>query len=240
MTTVLQESGPVQSSVPAFCGACIHLDQCQAEHMGVTCTVERRGPCRQGDHLYRPETRFSGAYAVQAGMAKTVRRDSKGHEQVLAFHLPGELFGLDARGQRQHTNAAVALGHTWFCHFPETKLSQLEAEDEEVRKQLSRMSRRLRQSYRVRYAEGRADQRLAAFILDLCDRRAAVGLRGDRLPMMMSRIDIASFLDMAVETISRLLGKLQKAGLIKVSPSQVDILDETGLRALAAPLLGNL
>ncbi|MHC1479700.1 Crp/Fnr family transcriptional regulator [Frateuria aurantia] len=240
MSTVLQETAPVQAAVPAFCGACIHLCKCQAEQAGLTCAVERRGPCRQGDHLYRPETRFSGAYAVQAGMAKTVRRDSQGHEQVLAFHLPGELFGLDARGQRQHTNAAVALGHTWFCHFPETKLSKLEDDNEEIRKQLGRMTRRLRQSYRVRSAEGRADQRLAAFIVDLCDRRVAVGLRGDRLPMLMSRIDIASFLDMAVETISRLLGKLQKQGLIKVGPNQLDIIDAAGLRELAAPLLGNL
>lgn len=233
----MQETGDVSSRTvrPGFCQVCARFPLCEAERLGITTCVEKLIPCRQGDCIYRAGAPYGGAYAVQSGMAKTVGLDLHGHEQVLAFHLPGEVFGLDAQNQHEYANAAIALGRTWFCRFPNTALERFGEDQPQVDAQLRQAAQRLRQRYRLRgNTEGQAEQRLASFLIDLQERRRYQGLRLDRLPLPMSRLDIASYLGMATETVSRSLSRLQKRAFIElVNTSSLRLLDETRLRQLA-------
>jgi CRP/FNR family transcriptional regulator len=227
---------------PVFCARCVFASACTAcgcgeeALSGLRHIVERVGPFRDGDYLFRPGTPYRAAYAVQTGMAKTVALDAGGRERVLGFHLPGELFGLDALHGGEHANAAIALGTSWFCRFPHAATSRLASAEPAVQRHLLRtMSLQINQARAPSFEYG-ADERMAAFLVDLRDRRAALGLRSESLPLAMSRVDIASYLQLAAETVSRSLARFKAQGLITVNQRQIGFIDLPGLRRLARPL----
>lgn len=225
------------------CAGCAHIPTCQAggygkdELAGLGRIVERVGMLRDGEYLYRPRTPFRALYAVQAGMAKTVTVDRAGRERVLAFHLPGEWFGLDAICIGHHDNAAIALGHARFCRFPFDALRTLATTGPEIQMHLLHaMSRQIHQQHR-NGGDYPAEERMAAFLIDLSDRRAMLGLATDHLPLPMSRADIGNHLRLATETVSRLLARFRDAGLIRIERHGVDMLDTQALRAIGQNLL---
>lgn len=227
----------------ASCNGCAHVAACQAGGYGkdtlasLRDIVERAGLLRDGEYLYRPRTPFRALYAVQSGMAKTVAVDSAGREQVLAFHLPGELFALDAICLGHHDNAVIALGRTQFCRFPFDRLHCLATTQPDVQWHLMHtMSRQIHQQ-RLSGGDYPAEERMAAFLIDLIDRRTMLGLRTDHLPLPMSRADIGNHLRLATETVSRLLARFRDAGLIQVERQGLAVLDGEGLRNVARHLL---
>jgi len=239
-----QETQPItRGAHTPHCSGCTHASACQAggygkhELAGMRDIVERVGLLRDGEYLYRPRTPFRALYAVQSGMAKTVSVDRAGREQVLAFHLPGELFALDAICLGHHDNAVIALGRTQFCRFPFERLRCLSVSQPEVQWHLMHtMSRQIHQQ-RLAGSDHSAEERMAAFLIDLCDRRSMLGLRADHVPLPMSRADIGNHLRLATETVSRLLARFRDAGLIRIERTGVDVLDGKGLRAIGQDLL---
>lgn len=245
--SILQNRAPAtrtaRAPVAPGCAGCAHVPACQAggygrdELAGLRCIVERVGLLRDGEYLYRPRTPFRALYAVQAGMAKTVTVDRAGRERVLAFHLPGEWFGLDAICLGYHDNAAIALGRARFCRFPFDALRTLAATQPEVQSHLLHaMSRQIHQQ-RMSGGDYPAEERMAAFLTDLSNRRAMLGLATDHLPLPMSRADIGNHLHLATETVSRLLARFRDAGLIRIERHGLDLLDAPGLRAIGQNLL---
>lgn len=225
------------------CSSCAHATACQAGGYGKEALpglrdiMERVGLLRDGEYLYRPRTPFRALYAVQSGMAKTVAVDSSGREQVLAFHLPSELFALDAICLGHHDNAVIALGRTQFCRFPFDRLRCLATTQPDVQWHLIHtMSRQIHQQ-RLSGGDYPAEERMAAFLTHLSNRRTLLGLRTDRLPLPMSRADIGSHLRLATETVSRLLARFRDAGLIRVERQGIEVLDGNGLREIGRHLL---
>jgi CRP/FNR family transcriptional regulator len=242
-------AAPRPRSAPSpGCAGCAHASACQAggygkgelaglREIGLREIVERVALLRDGEYLYRPRTPFRALYAVQSGMAKTVAVDAAGREQVLAFHLPGEWFGLDAICVGHHDNAAIALGRTQFCRFPFESLRCLAIREPAVQWHLIHaMSRQIRHQ-RLSGGDYPAEERMAAFLTDLCDRRAMLGLPSGHLPLPMSRADIGNHLRLATETVSRLLARLREAGLVRIERQGLDILDMRGLRRIGQHLL---
>ena len=234
---------PARPSVAPGCAECAHVPACQAggygkeELAGLRYIVERVGMLRDGEYLYRPRTPFRALYAVQAGMAKTVAVDRAGRERVLAFHLPGEWFGLDAICLGYHDNAAIALGRARFCRFPFDTLRTLATRQPEVQAHLLHaMSRQIHQR-QLSGGDYSAEERMAAFLIDLLDRRAMLGLAADHLPLPMSRADIGNHLHLATETVSRLLARFRDAGLIRIERPGLEMLDTKGLRRIGEYLL---
>lgn len=224
---------------PTRCHGCTHLPACQAagygqpELLGLQCIAERVGLLRHGEYLYRPLAPFHAVYAVQAGMAKTVAVDRSGRERVLAFHLPGELFGLDALWQGRHEHAAVALGRTQCCRFPYAALRELASRQAAVQTHLLHaMSRQIHRQH-LDAVDGTAEQRMALFLLDLHARRTALGCAGSLLPLPMSRADLGNHLRLATETVSRLLARFRDRGLLRVTRNGVELLDVDRLQQAA-------
>ena len=218
------------------CAGCAHISACEAcgygkdALAGLRGIVERVGLLRDGEYLFRPRTPLRALYAVQAGMAKTVAVDRAGREQVLAFHLPGELFGLDAICLGYHDNAAIALGRTQLCRFPIDQLRALAAGQPEVQWHLLHTMSRQIHHQRLSGGDYSAGERMAAFLVDLLDRRAMLGLAPDHLPLPMSRADIGNHLRLATETVSRLLARFREAGWVRIERSGLTVLDVQGLR----------
>jgi CRP/FNR family transcriptional regulator len=238
-----RQDGVTRMSPSPSCAGCGHAPVCQAsgydrpELSGLRHIAERIGPLRTGEYLYRPLSPFRAIYAVQSGMAKTVSVDISGREQVLAFHLPGELIGLDALDRELHDNAVVALGKTQFCRFPFPALRQVACEQPNVPWHLVQAASQRIARLQLSGGNYLAEERFAAFLVDMRDRRATLGLPADHLPLPMSRSDIGNHLRLTTETVSRLLGRFRQRDLVVLDRHGLTILDLPALRELGQSLL---
>ena len=227
----------------ASCAGCGHAPVCQAsgydraELSGLRHIAERIGPLRTGEYLYRPLSPFRALYAVQTGMAKTVAVDIAGREHVLAFHLPGEMIGLDAIDREWHDNAVVALGKTQFCRFPFAAVRQIAIEQPQVPWHLMHAASQRISRLQLTGGNYLAEERFAAFLVDLRDRRAMLGLPADYLPLPMSRADIGNHLRLTTETVSRLIGRFRQRRFVTIDRQGLAIADLPALRELGQSLL---
>lgn len=197
--------------------------------------VRNRRPLEQGDSLFRAGQALGSLYVAREGAFKTVASNEDGESQVIGFHLPGELMGLDALGTGRHGCEAKALTRATVCEIP---LSQLE----HVCQQLPGLQHQLLriigqginrdQSHMEMLGRRQAPERMAAFLHGLSERYRLLGRPADMYVLPMSREDIASFLGMVIETVSRTLTRMQDDGLISVRGRQLKILDMARLEAM--------
>ncbi len=187
--------------------------------------VHSRGPMDRGTHLFREGDRFEAIYAVRSGVLKTYHIDTDGREHVLGFHLPGELLGLDAIYPRENRCSAQTLDTSSVCVLPFNRLEELAQHVPGLQHQILRLMSKDLSVSSERATDHTAEEKLAGFLLGLSLR---TGGRAE-LTLVMPRRDIASYLRLATETVSRLFARFQKKGLIKVRRKRVELLDVQGL-----------
>lgn len=199
--------------------------------------VEHTGPFHQGDAIFRAGDPFAAIYAVRSGSVLTRQVDDAGHEQVLGFHLPGEMIGLNAIHPEKYPCDAIALETVHVCRFSFPALATLALRIPQVQQQLFRLlSADIGKATQLA-GDHSADERLAAFLLGLADRFAARGFSPKAFRMTMARSDVANYLRLAAETVSRVLRRFQDQGLIAVDGREVQLLDPVALRHLARNVL---
>jgi CRP/FNR family transcriptional regulator, anaerobic regulatory protein len=194
----------------------------------------RRGLAR-GEALFRSGEAFSALYAVRTGFFKTCVTSEDGRDQVTGFQMAGELLGLDGIGTERHTCDAVALEDSQVCVIPFHQLEELSREFSDLQRQLHRvMSREIVRDHGVMLLLGsmRAEERLAAFLLNLTQRLRARGFSATELVLRMTREEIGSYLGLKLETVSRAFSKLQDDGALEVKQRQIRVLDPSALQAL--------
>lgn len=221
----------------AFGAVCIGGGVDKAALRELHCLVEHVDTYRNGDLVFRNGTHFSAIYAVRAGTVKTRMIDIEGRELVLGFHLPGELVGLNAIDPDAYPCDAVALGAVEVCRFSFPALATLATRMPGIQQELFRRLSRDIGNAALLAGDYSADERLAAFLVDLGRRYAERGFRAGTLHLAMSRGDIANYLRLAAETVSRVLRRFQDKGLIEVRGRDVTIANPTELAALARPIL---
>lgn len=180
----------------------------------------------QGMQLYRPGDGLRALYAVKTGSVKVHVPMSNGDEQIVGFHLPGELVGLDALGSDLHTCGATALETTTVCEIPSARLHDLSRTHDSIRHQLNRlMGVQLTHMRELLMLVGKksAEGRVAGFLLNFSQRFGARGLSPHRFNLSMSRLDIANHLGLAVETVSRVFSRFQDEGLLTVRVRHIHI-----------------
>lgn len=188
---------------------------------------------QEGETVYSAGQPFEYIFAVKSGMFKTVLNDSQGSEHIASFHLPGELFGLDAIYSSVHGSSAVALGTASLCAIRYKDLENLATKVPGLQQHLfSLMSKEVHNSF-TKLHEHSVDQKLAAFLVALSARYKQRGYSETRFHLMMARRDIANHLNMAPETISRLFKRFQKDALIEVKRTDLNILDLEALKELS-------
>lgn len=226
-----------------FCSTCAFGAVCQEYGVDkvalneLHCLVEHVGPFRQGEHLFRTNDPFGAIYAVRAGMVKTYIDDELGREQVLGFYLPGEMVGLNAIYPARYPCNAVALDTVYLCRFSFPAMVTLATRLPGVQQQLFRLLSKDIGTASLLGGDFSADERLAAFLVDLADRYAARGFSATRLRLTMPRGDIANYLRLAAETVSRVLRRFRDQGLIAVDGRDVELAKATELRHLARCVL---
>jgi CRP/FNR family transcriptional regulator, anaerobic regulatory protein len=198
--------------------------------------VSRKRPLQRGSTLFNQGDQFGALYAIRSGSIKSYTVSDDGREQINAFHLPGEILGLDAISEGMHPSAAVALETTSVCELPFDRLHSLAHEIKGLQHQLLRvMSRELNADERFMriLASRNAEERLAGFLLNLASRHGMRGYSSTEFNLSMSRHDIANYLGLAVETVSRLFTRFQQDGLIEAHRKAVKILQRDALAEMA-------
>lgn len=186
--------------------------------------------------LYTPGLPFRALYVVRSGAFKTFTADSEGEDQVLGFHLPGEIMGLDAIAGGRHQCTAQALVKSSACEVPFERLEQVARELPGLQQQLLRViSREVQQDHQHLVMIGRkvALERLAIFLLSLSGRMQRMRRDPELFVLPMSRKDIANYLGLVIETVSRLFSRLAELGVIQVERKTIRIVDAAKLRELA-------
>lgn len=199
--------------------------------------IKRRRPIRRGEHLFQVNTPFKSIYAVHSGSIKTYMPTEDGNEQITGFHLPGELLGLDAISTRRHPCAAKALETTSLCEIPYEKLTDLANVIHSLQNQLLRiMSQEILHDHSLLALLGKrsAEERLAALLVSLSERYRQRGFSPTELILSMSRNDIANYLGMVVETVSRLFTRFQEEGILHVDRKRVRIIAPDLLNSVAS------
>jgi len=199
------------------------------ESVGVRTRVKRKAS------LYRPGDRFAAVYAIRIGTFKTVVLAEDGREQVTGYRMAGEIIGLDGIGADHFTCQATALEDSEVCVLPFHQLDELGREFPALRHNVLRaMSRDLarEQSMMLLLGSRSAEERLALFLLDIAERYHARGYSAREFVLRMTREEIASFLGLKLETVSRIFSSLQENGHIQVQGRAVKLLDSAALRRL--------
>ena len=226
-----------------FCSTCAFSAACLAEGYDkrllrdLHVLVEHVGPFREGDHLFREGDPFNAIAAVRAGMVKTYVTDTHGREKVLGFYLPGEIIGLSAIHSERYPCNAVALDTVMLCRFSFPKMALLATRMPGLQQQLFRLLSADIGKAHLLAGDFSADERMAAFLLSLSRRYAQRGYSAQRFHLAMPRTDIANYLSLAPETVSRVLRRLQADDILQVDRRDFEILDMAGLEDLARDIL---
>jgi CRP/FNR family transcriptional regulator len=240
-TLTLVRTAPIQArariaTCPTHCSACNLREVCLpcglagVESDGLDELVYTRKRVRRGESLYRVGSTFESLYAVRSGFFKSRVVLEDGRDQVTGFQMAGELLGMDGIGTDTHEADAIALEDSEVCVIPYQRLEELG-----MQRQLHKvMSRALVRDQGVMTLLGtmRADERLAAFLLNLSHRFAARGYASNEFHLRMTREEIGSFLGLSLETVSRLFSRFQDEALVTVQQKHIRILDVARMKSV--------
>ncbi len=199
--------------------------------------VASRRPVAKGDALFRVGDDFQALYAVRSGFFKTMISSEDGREQVTGFQMAGELLGLDGISHDRHSCDAFALEDSMVCVIPYGELEELSRSFGALQHQFHKiMSREIVREHGVMLLLGsmRAEERLAAFLLNLTQRLKMRGFSSTSMILRMTREEIGSYLGLKLETVSRTFSRFQDDGLLVVRQRQIEILNPEGLALLVS------
>jgi CRP/FNR family transcriptional regulator len=211
------------------------LSREEIEHLDQLVYTRRR--VKRGETLYRAGDAFNSLYAVRTGFFKSNVILEDGRDQVTGFHMPGEILGMDGIGTEAHTCNAHALEDGEVCVIPFSRLEEVSREVRNLQHQFHKvMSREIVRDQGVMMLLGtmRAEERLAAFLINLSQRFVARGYSPSEFHLRMTREEIGSYLGLKLETVSRIFSKFQDQGLIAVQQKHIRILNTDGLKDILA------
>ena len=197
--------------------------------------VKLRRPTQRNERLFRISDPQVSLYIARDGAFKTVSISEEGEEQIVGFHLPGELIGLDALGHGVHRCEAIALTTATVCEVPLGQLTAVAAQLPRLQQQLLRVigqGMERDQDHLNILVKRQANERIALFLHGLSERFEVIGQSALQFKLPMSREDIANYLGLALETVSRGFTRLQEDGVIAVHGRLIEISDPGQLNRL--------
>jgi CRP/FNR family transcriptional regulator, anaerobic regulatory protein len=229
------------TSIKVACSNCNLRELCMplgldaSEMQRVDDVVATRRKVARGDNLFRNGDKFSALYAIRTGFFKTRISSEDGRDQVTGFQMAGEIIGLDGIVSDQHTCDAVALEDAEVCVMPFDRIEELSREITSLQRHVHKiMSREIVRENGVMLLLGsmRAEERLAAFLLNLVQRLHARGFSQSELVLRMTREEIGSYLGLKLETVSRTFSKFVEDGIVEVKQRHVRILNADALKLI--------
>lgn len=199
--------------------------------------VEHSGAYPEGSYLFRVGDPLLSLMIVRTGTVKLYVGGDSGSEQILGFAQSGDAIGLDAIHGARHACNAAALDTVSLCLLPFPMVMRLSNELPGLQRSLlNLLSRHMASSYML-LGRHTAEQRLSAFLMMMSRHAGRRGLSPSRLHLGMPRADIANYLRLTPETVSRLLRRFQQQQLLEVDRREINLLDVKGLVELAGNVL---
>lgn len=195
----------------------------------------------RGDYLYRAGEPFQALYMIRSGVIKTYFISEDGEEQILGFHLPGEIIGFDGIAESQFPSTATALDTTSICRLPLGDPERHRQHSAQLQNALLKgMSQEIlrHENMLMLLGKKKADERLASFLLNRSEYQSTNGYSATTFTLAMTRTDMGKYLGLTVETVSRVLSRMQAQKVIAVHTNQIQILDLKALRRLAGDHMG--
>jgi len=234
-------------TIRVACSSCNLRELCMP--MGLTAPeldkvdglVASRRRVKRGASLFRTGDRFTNLYAIRTGFFKTCITSEDGRDQVTGFQMAGEVIGLDGIVNERHTCDAIALEDADVCLMPFDRIEELSTQIPGLQRHVHKiMSREIVRENGVMLLLGsmRAEERLAAFLLNLVQRLHARGFSQSELVLRMTREEIGSYLGLKLETVSRTFSKFVEDGIIEVKQRHVRILGTDALREIVNTRVG--
>lgn len=230
--------GQNRADAAGSCIACTKRSQCPAAGLDTGSQVTHQ-VVHGGGTLYEAGARFDGVYIVRSGFFKSYSVDSEGTMQVTGFHLPGDFVGMDGIESGAYGDTVEALDTSSVCRLPLSVFSQARSSGQDVPPAnadmmlalVKLMSRTIAADRRMFFTLGKmsARRRMGVFLRDLSERMARSGYSASEFNLCMSRTDIANYLCLALETVSRLVTQLNDEGVIAVERRKIRILDREAL-----------
>lgn len=228
-------------SIKAACSNCNLRELCMPmglkpdETDRIEEVVAVRRKVKRGARLYSNGEKFTSLFAIRTGFFKTCVTTEDGRNQVIGFQMAGEIIGLDGIVQELHSCDAVALEDAEVCVMPFDRIEELSREVVSLQRHMHKiMSREIVREHGVILLLGsmRAEERLAAFLLNLLQRLHARGFSQSELLLRMTREEIGSYLGLKLETVSRTFSKFVEDKVVEVKQRHVRILDTEALKLI--------
>ena len=214
---------------------CMPLGLSAGELERIDDLVASRRKVKRGATLFCNGERFTSLYAIRTGFFKTCIASEDGRDQVTGFQMAGEVIGLDGIVNERHTCDAVALEDAEVCIMPFDRIEELSREITALQRHVHKiMSREIVRENGVMLLLGsmRAEERLAAFLLNLVQRLHARGFSQSELILRMTREEIGSYLGLKLETVSRTFSRFADDGIVEVKQRHVRILNTEALKEI--------
>jgi CRP/FNR family transcriptional regulator len=215
---------------------CFPLGLEKSEVLRLDALVKRKPALQKGDVLFRAGQPFQAVYAVKAGGFKVFTQHSSGEDKLIGFYLPGDILGVDALSTDEHISTAVAIDTSTVCEIPFKDLERLSLQLPTLNRQLlSIMSKELsdERMHAELLSRKSAEERMALFILWLSQRQAKRGFNDESFRLGLLHRDVALYLGLTPETVSRVLAKFSDEGLVEWRQKQLTIRHRSRLDALA-------
>lgn len=211
---------------------CASLDAAELrefEHLG------RRVHFDAGETVFSEEDITTSFYNVLEGVMRLYKLLPDGRRQIVGFALPGDFLGMSLSGR--HNFSADAIGAATVCQFGKTAFGRFIADRPQLLRRINELAiRELSQArdHMVLLGRRSADEKVATFLLGWRQRLSVLGGARDTVPLPMSRQDIADYLGLTIETVSRTFTKLERHGAIEILHGAVSLRDPARVEALAA------
>ncbi|WP_038126258.1 fumarate/nitrate reduction transcriptional regulator Fnr [Thiomicrorhabdus sp. Milos-T2] len=198
--------------------------------------VDRKSPLKKNQHLYETGQQFSSIYAIRAGVIKLYSYSDHGEEIVHGFYLPGDVVGFDGLVDKQYLYNAIALDTTSICNLPFDELSELSLKIPNLNQQLLTVMSKKMQEGRMHselLVKRNADQRVAQFVWNMANRYKNRGYGYDEFRLSILHRDVALYLGLTPETVSRILAKFNAEKIVSWKKKEVIIYNEKKLKNIA-------
>lgn len=244
MKSSAQSSGLNPQTIKVACSNCNLRELCMPLGLSamelelIDDVVASRRKVKRGDTLFRNGEKFTSLYAIRTGFFKTCVASEDGRDQVTGFQMAGEVIGLDGIVNDHHTCDAVALEDAEVCVMPFDRIEELSREVNALQRHVHKiMSREIVRENGVMLLLGsmRAEERVAAFLMNLVQRLHARGFSQSELVLRMTREEIGSYLGLKLETVSRTFSRFAEDGIVEVKQRHVRILNTDALKDLVNP-----
>lgn len=188
----------------------------------------------KGEVLFREGDPCSHLFALSSGQVKLSYYMPDGREQIIGLGVPGYLLGFDTLSDETYTYTASALSKAHVCKIRHRDLmDELKQHPDVVIRVLEALNNELKQTRELLRVMGgkTATEKTASFILSVVPHSET---RGCKFAMPFSRHEIADLLGLTVETVSRVMAELKRAGIIHAPRGSMEIRDASRLREVAA------